>query len=137
MQVSRIKISNVLGIESLEFDAGKFNAFTGRNGTGKTSALEAVKAALSGGHDATLIRKGAEEGEVVLVLDDGSTIQKRIRPEGSDTVLRDANGVKVSAPASKLKALVDGFNSRVTLDPWLFTHPKTGQARRSEANSLQ
>jgi DNA repair exonuclease SbcCD ATPase subunit len=72
MHISKVKITNILGIDELEFQPGQFNAFTGGNGSGKTSALEAIKAALKGGHDATLLRNGADKGEVVLVLDDGS-----------------------------------------------------------------
>ena len=71
MHIQHIKISNILGIRELEFKAGQFVEVTGRNGQGKTSLLEAIKAATQGGHDATLLRKGAEKGEVVLVLDSG------------------------------------------------------------------
>ena len=56
MQVLKIKIMNFMGIDSLEFNAGKFVAFSGRNWSRKTSGLEAIKTALGGGHDASVIR---------------------------------------------------------------------------------
>lgn len=60
MKIAHVKISNILGIAELEFTPAGFNEISGPNGTGKTSVLEAIKAALSTGHDATLLRKGAE-----------------------------------------------------------------------------
>ena len=79
-KIAKIRINNILGIDELEFDAGQFNQISGPNGTGKTSVLEAIKATLRGGHDATLLRTGAEKGETVLVLDDGTEIAKRVTP---------------------------------------------------------
>ena len=72
MRISHLKISNILGIDELEFDAGKFNEVSGPNGAGKTSVLEAVKAALGQGHDATLLRKLAalDAGTGPLFYDD-------------------------------------------------------------------
>ena len=78
MKVNKITISNILGLESYEIKPGQFTAITGANGQGKTSALDAIKAAVGGGHDATLLRNGATEGRIVLELDDGSSIVKRV-----------------------------------------------------------
>lgn len=106
MQVNRIRINNILGIDQLEFTAGQFNEISGKNGQGKTSVLEAVKAALQGGHDATLLRTGAEKGEIVLVLDDGTEISKRVTPASSPlTVVQD--GQKAKRPTEVLKTLTD------------------------------
>lgn len=110
MQVSHIKISNILGVESLELTPGKFTAIVGPNGSGKTSVLEAIQAALRGGHDATLLRKGASQGEVVLVLEDGTEITKRVTAQKSDTIVRDPVGARVSSPGQKLKALTDALS---------------------------
>lgn len=106
MKIARVKITNLLGIKDLEFDAGQFTEISGRNGTGKTSVLTAIKNVLEGGHDATLIRRGEEKGEVVLVLDDGTNIRKRI---GQKTVNLsvEKNGVKADKPQSVLDALTD------------------------------
>jgi len=106
MKIQQVRISNILGLAHLEFNAGKFNVISGPNGQGKTSVLEAIKAVVEGGHDATLLRKGAEKGEVVLVLDDQTEIRKRITPNSSPLqVVRD--GGKVNKPSEAIKALTD------------------------------
>lgn len=109
MKISHIKISNILGIDSLEFSPEGFTAITGPNGAGKTSILEAIKAATGQGHDATLLRKGADKGEVVLVLDDGTEIQQRVTPNRTTRdVVRD--GKKITQPGNVIKSLTDALS---------------------------
>ena len=109
MKISHIKISNILGIDHLEFSPDGFTAITGPNGAGKTSILEAIKAATGQGHDATLLRKGAEKGEVVLVLDDGTEIQQRVTASRTTRdVVRD--GKKLTKPGDTIKALTDALS---------------------------
>jgi DNA repair exonuclease SbcCD ATPase subunit len=105
--ISHIKISNILGIDSMEFDAGKFVKISGPNGSGKTSILEAIKSTLRGGHDGTLLRAGAEKGEAVIVLDDGTQIAKRVSESASTTVVTDGNGKRATKPADVVKSLAD------------------------------
>ena len=105
MKISQIKISNILGVADLDFVAGKFNVITGANGGGKTSFLEAIKSTMKGGVDATLLRKGAERGEVVLLIDDGTTIKKRVTANNQPTTVIQ-NGVKVPH-GSALAAMAD------------------------------
>lgn len=105
--ISHIKISNILGVSDLAFDAGRFVEISGPNGSGKTSILEAIKATLKSGHDATLLRAGASDGEAVIVLDDGTEITKRVRVSGSETVVRDAAGKRLPKPGSVVSALAD------------------------------
>lgn len=109
MQISHIKISNILGIAELELSPQGFTQISGPNGTGKTSVLESIKAVLNQGHDATLLRKGAEKGEVVLVLDDGMELSKTITPSGSTTNVR-RDGKKQARPAEAIKALTDSLS---------------------------
>ena len=78
MRVSKIEISNILGIQELEIEPGAVTVLRGQNATGKTSVLEALKSVVKGGHDSTLLRQGAAEGEIVLVMDSGMRIRKRI-----------------------------------------------------------
>lgn len=109
MKIAHLKITNVLGIDSLEFSPAGFTAITGPNGVGKTSILEAIKSATGQGHDATLLRKGAEKGEIVLVLDDGTEIQQRITPTTTTrNVVRD--GKKLTKPGEVIKALTDALS---------------------------
>ena len=106
MKINHVRISSILGIDELEFSAGKFNEISGPNGQGKTSVLEAIKAAIQGGHDASLLRKGAKKGEIVLVLDDGTEVSKRVTERASPlTVTQD--GEKAKRPTDVLKTLTD------------------------------
>lgn len=106
LHVSHVRISNILGIQELEFAPGGFTEIVGANGSGKTSTIEALRAALRGGHDATLLRQGAEKGEIVLVLDDGSQITKTVTAGGTKVnVVRDER--KLGRPAEAVKSLHD------------------------------
>ena len=107
MKIDRISIRNILGIESLEFDAGQFNAILGPNGAGKSSVLEAIKATLQGGQDATLLRAGADKGEVVLLLDNGGSISARVNPSGITRAIKSADGKAAARPVDALRQLVD------------------------------
>lgn len=113
MRCTEVEISNVMGIEKLKFVPGTLTLVEGRNGAGKTSTLEAVRAALRGGHDPSLLRAGAEKGSVRLVLEDGTEITK--------TIGRDASPLKVSLPGagrvSKGQALVDSLVDSLGVDP--------------------
>lgn len=106
MQIAKLTISNILGLEHLEVKPGNFTVISGPNGAGKTSVLEAIKAALGSGHDATLLRKGADSGEVVLVLDNGDQIRRRINATKSATEVTQG-GKKVSKPSDTIKQLTD------------------------------
>lgn len=107
LKISHLKISNILGIDELEFSPDGFNEISGKNGTGKTSVLEAIKAATGTGHDATLLRNGADKGEIVLVLDDGAEIKRRVTATASKTDITDADGKKVTKPAEFIRTLID------------------------------
>lgn len=126
MHISHIKISSILGIDDLEFTPEGFNSIEGPNGTGKTSVLEAIKAAVQPGHDATLLRNGAEKGEIVFVLDDGSSITKKVGKASSSTEVRDAEGKKVGRPAEAISRLTD----MLSINPVSFlTAPKKDRVK--------
>lgn len=109
MQITHLTIRNVLGISELELSPQGFTQISGPNGTGKTSVLEAIKAVTQSGHDATLLRKGADKGEVVLVLDDGMELSKTITPATSTTAVR-RDGKKQPRPGETIKALTDALS---------------------------
>jgi len=106
MRLAHVRIHNILGIDELEFDAGAFTVIEGRNGGGKTSVLEALKSVVKGGEDVTLLRKGATEGEVVWLFDDGTQARKRVT-EKTQTVTVEKDGVKQGSPATTIKGWVD------------------------------
>jgi len=111
MKVTRLSIQNILGIDTLEISPGQITTISGGNGVGKTSVLEAIKAALGGGNDASLIRNGSDSAKVVLVLEDGTEIARSWTEDGKSTVaVKNPAFGKVSSPATYLKRLTDALS---------------------------
>ncbi len=114
MKVTHLKIKNILGIEEAEIvmNPTGVTCISGSNGSGKTSRLEAVKSLFDGGYDATLIRNGAESGEVVMVLDDNTKIRKTLKVNGRpDLKVSGPDGLKSKIPPKTfLDMLVDNFS---------------------------
>lgn len=111
MKVTRLSIQNILGIDTLEIAPGQITTISGGNGVGKTSVLEAIKAALGGGNDASLIRNGSDSAKVVLVLEDGTEIARSWTEDGKSTVaVKNPAFGKVSSPATYLKRLTDALS---------------------------
>lgn len=111
IRVSSIRIKNVLGVEELDVSLGQTTIISGGNAKGKTSILDAIKFAFEGGQDATLLRKGEEEGETVLLFDNGVTVQRVLRPSGAKPVsVTDPEMGKVSAGQTYLNKLYDAFS---------------------------
>lgn len=106
LHISKISVSNILGIKQLTFDAYGFNEITGSNGEGKTSILEALKSVFQGGNDVTLIRNGAAKGEVGIELSDGTNIVKTFSDK-ADLKVTDPAGGKVKNPATFISQLTD------------------------------
>lgn len=107
LKVTRVSIRNILGVEELEFEPGKITVISGANGTGKTSVLEGLRSVVRGGHDATLVRQGAIEGEVVFVLEDGTEIDKRINEKSSSVTVRKPEVGKIAKPQTYIDSLIN------------------------------
>lgn len=125
LRVSRIRITNTLGVEDLDFTPGAFTVVSGKNGAGKSSVLEGIKA-VAGGADATLIRNGADAAEQVLVLEDGTEIRRRTTANGTTLTAKDADGRAIPKP----KAFVDGLLDALAFNPVSFlTADRAGRLR--------
>lgn len=111
LSVQKITIRNIMGIESLDISPGKITTIQGKNALGKTSVLEAIKAAF-GGADATLLRNGSEVGESVIVLSDGTKIQRRFTDSGRPrATVKGPDGKKMDAPPQEyIDSLTDAFS---------------------------
>jgi hypothetical protein len=90
MRISKLTVKHLLGIEELSIDCGRITEIQGRNGSSKTSILQALQAAIGGGDLNNLKRVGAEgDAEIALVLDEGvykvarkgkeTKVEKRVR----------------------------------------------------------
>jgi len=108
MQISRIKWLNIMGLENLTIEPGKLTVVKGPNAAGKSSMAAGIASILDGGaHEAKLLRNGTTEGQIVFELDDGSSIEKRIREDGSDIKVRNEKGKVVAKPATVVQSLLN------------------------------
>lgn len=110
MKINKIKISNILGIDNLEFEPGKFTQIEGKNGSGKTSIIEALKSVFKGGNDATLLRNGKDKGEIVFEFDDETVVIRTVKENGSSVEMYDRLGKKLNKPQNILNTLTDIFS---------------------------
>lgn len=112
MKLVEAKITNILGIEEQTITPeGRVIEVSGHNGAGKTSVLEAVKDALGCSQYATLLRNGAEKGEVVLMLD-GLEIRRTYNSTKAQTTVKaqiPGTGAftKITSPATFIKERVN------------------------------
>lgn len=110
--------------------AGNVIEVTGDNGSGKTSTLDAIWAAL-GGKDAVPdkpVRTGEERASIVLTLGDRDGVKLKVtrkfrlvdgQPK-TDLIVESAEGARFSSPQSMLDALV----GELCFDPMAFTRMK-------------
>lgn len=108
MKIAKIRIANILGVKELEFEAGKFNEVTGKNGLGKTSIIEALKGVFKSGNDVTLIRNDDDvsKGEIGIELSDGTTIEKSFANKAT-LEIKDPFGKQIKSPSTYLEKITD------------------------------
>lgn len=103
LRVVSVSVRDVLGAREFVMEPGRITLMEGANGSGKTTALAAIQAALGGGSIAKLARvdpAGKEaEPEVVLML----------QGDGEETyrVERDADGLRVRSRVGDTAAFED------------------------------
>jgi energy-coupling factor transporter ATP-binding protein EcfA2 len=117
LRVVSVEIKDVLGAREFAMRPGKVTVLRGRNGSGKSTALQACQAALAGGSLARLARVDASgeetEPEVVLVLEGNGGATYRVERTGKDVRVRarvgDTAGFEdVPRPQAWLSGLFDG-----------------------------
>ncbi|MFA7327829.1 MAG: AAA family ATPase, partial [Candidatus Kapaibacterium sp.] len=122
MNLMHIEIRNILGIKELEIEPGKINIISGHNAAGKTSVFEAIKTAIEGGNDATLINNDSDSGEIVLVFDNSYQLKRSLeRGKTAKVKYTDANGINIPSPQSELNQLFD----KIAINPVEFMHQKS------------
>lgn len=106
MKITRIRVNSYRGIQALDTTVPETGAVAkGKNGSGKTSLLKAIRAALAAqdvGPDA--IRNGADKAEIVVDLDHLS-VRRAITAKGSTLTVRDG-GAEVKSPQTFLRELL-------------------------------
>ena len=109
MKITSIKIRNVLGLAKLDLAPGAVNIISGKNGAGKTSFLNSIRAGFRGGHDPGLLRHGAKEGTIEFGIEDGTQIVRRITAERTTVDVAMPIGGRIGKPQAFLDSIVDDF----------------------------
>ena len=105
MKIVKLRIKNMFGISAYEAD-GKSAELTGKNGTGKTSVLDAIKYALTNKSDREyVIKNGENEGEIYIETDSGLSIDRKIRTGMSDYKSVKNGKDTVGSPEAFLKTI--------------------------------
>ena len=116
MKASRIKIRNLFGIKETELD-GRSIEITGSNGTGKTSAIDALRYGLTNQSNRDyIIRAGETEGEIIIETDTGLYINRKKREGKADYKSVKEHGREVAGPEAVLRQLF----TPLQLDPVAF-----------------
>jgi DNA repair ATPase RecN len=109
MKVKKLSIRNIMGVAEIEVMPNRVTLISGKNATGKTSIMSAIASIIGGGHDASLLRKGEQDGEAVIVFDDGLEIEKTITENNSKLAV-SKDGMSMKSPAKYVKELFGCFN---------------------------
>ena len=126
MKISKIKISNLFGIKEQSLD-GKSIEITGSNGKGKTSILDAIRYALTNNSERDyIVKKGEDEGEILIETDTGLSINRKKRTQSSDYKSIKQNEKEVSSPETFLKEIF----TPMQLNPVEFTQMSKQEQNR-------
>ena len=106
MKISKIRIKNLFGITEYEA-TGKDVELLGQNGAGKTSIIDSIRLALTNSSNRdVIVKQGANEGEVLIEIDDGINILRKKRAGKADYVsVKDKDGQSVSKVETFLRTL--------------------------------
>src|SRR5471030_1494840 len=108
-KIKFLRINQFIGIDERELEAAKINIFKGPNGMGKTSVIEGIEKALTNKNRRTeVIKHGEEEATLFVELDDGLSIDRRIRNGKGDYLKVRQDGKGVESTEKFISSLVNG-----------------------------
>ncbi|MBC8597222.1 AAA family ATPase [Qingrenia yutianensis] len=126
MKTTKIKIRNLFGISETELD-GKSIEITGTNGVGKTSVIDAVRYALTNSSNRDyILKKGENEGEILIETDTGLYINRKKRSGQADYKSVKENWKEINSPESFLQKLF----TPLQIDPVAFTQMTKNEQNR-------
>jgi len=126
MKTTKIKISNLFGVSELELD-GKSVELTGKNGTGKSSVLDAIRYALTNTSERDfIIKQGEKEGEILVECGTALRIDRKKRTEQADYKSVKQDGREVGGAEGFLKT----FITPMQLDPVGFVNMSKAEQNR-------
>lgn len=133
-KINFLRITSFLGIDEREIDAAKINIFKGPKGSGKTSIIEALEKIFTNKDRRTeVIKHGEQEATMFVELDDGLTIDRRVRENKGNYLKVRQDGKGVESTEKFVSSFVNGNIFR-PLD-WVNLSPK--EQTKSLLNMLE
>lgn len=129
LTLHRVTVSNVMRLEHVEVDlAGEPVVIVGGdNEQGKSSFIEAIRAALGGGrYTKDMLRQGERAGLVELDLGDGITVRRTWTRKAGQQEAR-SKVVVTGAGKGGAQGLLDAFWSKVAIDLSAFERMDAGE----------
>lgn len=122
MKIIQLTAENVKKLKAIEIvPNGDFVQVTGRNGSGKSSVLDAIWWALAGkdGIQDRPIRDGADRARIRLDLGE-IVVERRFTPNGTTLIVENGEGARFPSP----QAMLDKLVGQLSFDPLSFAHMK-------------
>jgi len=106
-KILKLEVNNFIGITEATIEPKKMTVIKGRNGQGKTSIIEALKAAVKG-CGADKIKVGHDSSTLFLSTDE-IELRRRVTAKGT-TVTVKKDGMTVNKPQAYLDGLIGDFS---------------------------
>ncbi len=133
MKITKIKIKDLFGIQERELD-GKSVEFSGTNGVGKTSIIDAIKLGLNNEKSRDLVvRNGADEGEIIIETDSSLSINRKVRTGQADYKAIKEDNKAIKSAESYLRELFTDLQ----LDPIKFVSMSAQEQNRALLSLIQ
>lgn len=115
MKLTKLRVKNFEGLEQLEFaPSSGVTLVQGQNGSGKTSVLEAIRAAITNRADrARLVYDKAESGMILFELDSGIAGERSVTTDGKvagSVKLYGSDGTTITKAQGFLNSLSPSFS---------------------------
>lgn len=109
-KIKFLRINQFIGIDERELEAAKINIFKGPNGKGKTSVIEAIEKTFTNKDRRTeVIKHGADEATIFVELDNGLSVDRRVRNGDRSNYLKvRQDGKGVESTEKSISSLVNG-----------------------------
>lgn len=108
-KIKKLNIKNFLGLEELGLNCSKINLIKGPKGSGKSSIIEAIEKTFTNKNRRTeVVRHGTDEATLLIELDNGLEVDRRIRTEKSDYLKCRKEDGTVPSTEKFLRSLING-----------------------------
>ena len=133
MKISKIIIKNILGLEEFSHEGEGSMILQGKKGAGKTSVIDAIRAAISNNIKRdVIVRQGASEGQVYIELGN-IAIDRKFRTSKADYKKITQDGNTVASPESFLREMF----TELQLNPVEFLRYDDNEKNRIILNMIE